>query len=128
MKKKGLLLVGLVLAVALLAGCDTRVLPDLEIPIVVEPTPPPYPAGTWGYLSYDPYTEHIRLDSKPYHGGRYRPLNNAVVTVVGLGKSVRTDHDGYFYIHGVPYGRIELKVQHSWIGPRTGVYFTANGR
>lgn len=126
MKKQGLL-VALVLAAALLAGCDARILFRADIPIVVEPAPR-YDAETWGYLSYDPHTEHIRLDSKPYRSGRYRPLSNAVVTVTGTGISVRTDRDGYFYIHGVPYGRLELKVQHSWIGPRSGVYFTAHGR
>lgn len=120
-------MVALVLAAALLAGCDARVLLRMDVPIVLEPAPR-YEAETWGYLSYDPKTEHIRLDSKPYRGGRYRPLADATVTVVGLGRTVRTDRDGYFFIHGVPYGRLELKVQHNWIGSRSGVYFTAQGR
>lgn len=124
--RKGLL-VGLVLAAALLAGCDGRLLVRMDIPIVIEPEPR-YDGEAWGYLSYDPYTEHIRLDSKPYRGARYRPLNNATVTVVGLGTTVVTDRDGYFYIYGVPYGRLELLVKHSWIGPRSGVYFTTYGR
>ncbi|WP_461362595.1 peptidase associated/transthyretin-like domain-containing protein [Candidatus Darwinibacter acetoxidans] len=124
--RKGLL-VGLVLAAALLAGCDGRLLVRMDIPIVIEPEPR-YDGEAWGYLSYDPYTEHIRLDSKPYRGARYRPLNNAAVTVVGLGRTVVTDRDGYFYIYGVPYGRLELLVKHSWIRPRSGVYFTTYGR
>lgn len=124
--RKGLL-VGLVLAAALLAGCDGRLLVRMDIPIVIGPEPR-YDGEAWGYLSYDPYTEHIRLDSKPYRGARYRPLNNAAVTVVGLGRTVVTDRDGYFYIYGVPYGRLELLVKHSWIRPRSGVYFTTYGR
>ena len=124
--RKGLL-VALVLTAALLAGCDGRLLVNLDIPIVVEPAPR-YQGEVWGYLSYDSYTEHIRLNTTPDYSGRYRPLTNAIVSVVGLGKSVRTDRDGYFYIYGVPYGRVELKVQHSWVGPRSGVYFNAQGR
>ena len=124
--RKGLL-VGLVLAAALLAGCDGRLLVRMDIPIVIEPEPR-YDGEAWGYLSYVPYTVQIRLDSKPYRGARYRPLNNAAVTVVGLGRTVVTDRDGYFYIYGVPYGRLELLVKHSWIGPRSGVYFTTYGR
>lgn len=124
--RKGLL-VAVLLAAALLAGCDGRLLLRMDIPIVIDPAPR-YQGETWGYLSYDPYTEHIRLDSKPHRGGRYRPLTNASVSVVGMGITARTDKDGYFYIYGVPYGRLELKVQHSWIGPRSGVYFTTQGR
>ena len=78
--RKGLL-VAVLLAAALLAGCDGRLLLRMDIPIVIDPAPR-YQGETWGYLSYEPYTEHIRLDSKPHRCGRYLPLTNATVSMV----------------------------------------------
>ncbi|NMB02740.1 MAG: carboxypeptidase regulatory-like domain-containing protein [Firmicutes bacterium] len=125
--RKGLL-IALVLVSIAMAGCDGRLFVNLDIPIVVEPAPPKYKAEVDGYLSYDNRTHHIRLTTRPNYDRYYQPLRNARVTVVGTGQTVETDRDGYFFMRGVPYGQIEIKVQHSWIGPYHGVYFTTRGR
>lgn len=126
--RKGLL-IALVLAAVLLAGCDGRLLVNLDIPIVVEPAPPRYQGEAWGYLVVDPVTKYIQLlDRRPVFTSRRQPLENAEVTVVGTGLTVRTDRDGYFFVRGVPFGKIEIRVKHHSYGPRSGVYLTTRGR
>lgn len=127
MRKKSLLAV-LILLTIVLAGCDGRLFVNLDIPIVVEPAPPKYRAEVDGYLSFDNRSHHIRLTSRPNYDRYYQPLNNAKVTLTETGQTVYTDRDGYFHIRGVPHGRTELRVQHNWVGPYRGVYFTTWSR
>lgn len=117
-------LLALVLIAIFLVGCDGRVLVNLDVPIVVEPAPPRYRAEVDGYLSYDYRNHNVRLTKRPNYDRYYEPLRNAQVVVTETGQTVQTDRDGYFYVRGVPYGTITLKVQHSWVGPYNGMYFT----
>ncbi len=125
--KKMLSLAALLMIAVFLSGCQGRVLLNLNVPVVVEPSPR-YRAEVWGYLSYDPYDDYIRYTVVPNHDPNFRPLRNADVTIVGTGKTVRTGRDGYFFISGVPQGKITLRVQHRWIGPRSGVYINTSSR
>lgn len=122
------LLLALVVLTVFLVGCDGRLLVNLDVPIVVEPSGPVYRAEVDGYLSYDNRTHHIRLTNRPNYDRYYQPLRNAKVTVLETGQTVHTDRDGYFLVRGVPAGRLELRVQHNWVGPYHGVYFTTWGR
>ena len=121
--RRGLLL-ALVLLTLVLTGCDGRLFVNLDVPIVIEPQPPKYRAEVYGYLSYDYRDHHIRLTTRPNYDRYYEPLRDAKVTVVGTGQAVHTDRDGYFFMRGVPNGRISLKVEHRWVGPHNGVYFS----
>ena len=118
----------LLLAVAVfLVGCEGRVFLNLDVPIIVEPSRPRYRAETWGYLSYNPRDHHIVYTIGRNNDRRYEPLRDAKVTVIGTGMSINTDRDGYFYLSGVPHGRLTLLVQHRRVGPGNGVYvYTAS--
>lgn len=120
--RKGLL-VTLVLIAIFLVGCDGRLLLNVDVPIVVEPAPPRYRAEVDGYLSYDYRNHNVRLTSRPNDARYYEPLTNALVTVTETGQTVRTDRDGYFYLRGVPYGSITIRVQHNRVGSYNGTYF-----
>jgi hypothetical protein len=126
MKKTWRLAALMVLAV-FLAGCQGRVFLNLDVPIVVEPASR-YRAEVWGYLSYDPYDEYIRYTVARNPNRHYRPLSDAKVTIVGTGMTVYTDRDGYFFLRGVPQGRLTLHVQHRWVGLRSGVYINTSSR
>lgn len=121
--RKGLVLT-LILVAVLLSGCDGRVLVNLDLPIVIEPAPPRYRAEVDGYLSYDYRNHNVRLTTGPNYARYYEPLTNAKVTVMRTGQTVYTDGDGYFYMRGVPYGKIDIRVQHNWVGRYEGVYFS----
>lgn len=119
----------LVLAIAMvLTGCQGRFVLNLDLPIVVEPARPPYRAETWGYLSYNPRDHHIVYTIGRNSHRSYQPLRDAKVTIVGTGLTVHTDHDGYFYLSGVPHGRLTLLVQHRRVGPSNGVYIQTTSR
>lgn len=126
--KKVLRLLTLTMIVVFLAGCQGRVFLNLDLPIVIEPAPPQYRAEVWGYLSYDNRSHHIRYTIGRNNDRDYQPLRDAKVTIVGTGLSVYTDRDGYFFLHGVPHGRLTLLVQHRWVGPSNGVYITTSSR
>lgn len=115
------LLVGLLVAVVLLSGCDGRVLVRLDVPIVIEPAPPKYRASIDGYLSYDDWVEHVAYSKERKHDRYYDPLVNAKVTVEETGRSTYTDRTGYFYLSEVPNGRITISVTHPHL--RRKVYF-----
>lgn len=117
----------LMVIAALLVGCQGRVFLNLDVPIVIEPAPQ-YRSEVWGYLSYDYHDDHIRYTVGRNYDRYYEPLRDAKVTVVGTGMSVYTDRDGYFFIRGVPHGRITLLVQHRWVGPSNGVYISTSSR
>ncbi len=127
MRKAWRLLI-LVLMATFLVGCQGRVFLNLDVPIVVEPAPPRYQYEVWGYLSYDYRDHHIRYTIGPNDNRRYEPLRNATVTLAGTNRTVQTDRYGYFFMRGVPQGRVSLLVQHNWIGPRSGVYITTSSR
>jgi acyl-coenzyme A synthetase/AMP-(fatty) acid ligase len=127
MKKPWRLIVLLVIA-ASLVGCQGRVFLNLDVPIIIEPAPPQYRSEVWGYLSYDHRNHHIRYTVGRNNDRHYEPLRDAKVTVVGTGLSVYTDRDGYFFLRGVPHGRITLLVQHRWVGPSSGVYISTSSR
>jgi hypothetical protein len=116
-----------VLMAAFLVGCQGRVFLNLDVPIVIEPAPV-YRSEVWGYLSYDHRDHHIRYTIRPNTSRHYEPLRNAEVTVVATGQSVLTDRDGYFFMRGVPHGRLSLLVRHNWVGPRSGVYISTSSR
>lgn len=119
-----LLLVPLLLMALVLTGCDGYVFLRLDMPVVIEPQPSPqYRHYVEGYVSYDYRTNHITITRRPNRDKYYLPLKEAQVMVLETGKRIVTDHQGYFYISGVPRGTVNLKVTHNWIGPRTGVYF-----
>lgn len=126
--KKVLRFIVLMAMATLLVGCQGRVLFNVDVPIVIEPAPPRYQAEAWGYLSYDPRDHHIRYTVGRNESRYYEPLRDAKVTVVGTGMSVYTDRDGYFYMRGVPHGRLTLLVEHRWVGPHNGVYITTSSR
>lgn len=122
MRKPRILL--LVLLAVVLAGCDARVFLQLDVPVIIEPHPSPkYYHEVEGYISYDYRNHHITITTKPNYRRYYEPLENARVVVLETGKTVYTDRNGYFYARGVPYGVLNLKVLHNWIGPHDGVYF-----
>lgn len=125
--RKGFL-IGLILLSVLLVGCDSRVSVSLDVPIVVEPGAPRFRAEVDGYLSYDYRNHTIRLTSRKNSNRYYEPLSNAKVTVEEVGKTVITDRDGYFYMRGVPYGNVTIRVQHNWVGPYQGVYINTRSR
>lgn len=126
--KKAMQLVALIMTVVFLAGCQGRVLLNLDLPIIIETAPPQYRAEVWGYLSYDQQTHHIRYTIGKNYDRDYQPLRDAKVSIVGTGLTVYTDRDGYFFLSGVPHGRLTLLVQHRWVGPSTGVYLTTSSR
>ncbi len=122
MRKTKILL--LVLVAVILTGCDGSVFLRLDMPVIIEPHPSPkYYHEVEGYVSYDYRNHHITITPKPNYRRHYEPLENAKVVVLETGKTVYTDHKGYFYARGVPYGVLNLKVKHNWIGPYDGVYF-----
>lgn len=124
MRKKLFLGFALVLLAMMFAGCDGRIFLNLDVPIVIEPSPPRYRAEVDGYLSYDYRNHHIVLTTGPNYDRYYEPLRNAKVTVVETGSTVYTDREGYFFVRGVPNGKINLKIQHNWVGPYNGVFFS----
>lgn len=122
------LVVLIALLAVLLAGCDGRIFLRLDVPILIEPHPSSkYQHEVEGYVSFDYRTEHIVMTSRPRSGSYYEPLKNASVTVLETGRTVRTDQSGYFYLRAVPYGKINLKVEHAWIHP-DAAYFTYTSR
>ena len=126
--RKAIRFVLLLVVAGLLVGCQGRVFLNLDVPIVVEPARPPYRGETWGYLSYNPRDHHIVYTIGRNNDRRYEPLRDAKVTIIGTGMSVYTDRDGYFYLAGVPHGRLTLLVQHRRVGPSNGVCINTASR
>ncbi|KLU39115.1 MAG: hypothetical protein AA931_11005 [Peptococcaceae bacterium 1109] len=109
MKKRIPLLAALLLAVVLLAGCDTSVLIRLDQPIIIEL---PYRTNVDGYISYR--GKQVRVTSDMNTRSSYRALEEARITLLETGQVTWTDRYGYFQFRGVPGPDryITLKIEH----------------
>lgn len=119
-----IVLVGLLLLAVFLGGCQTWLRINLDLPILIEPVP--YKAEVDGYLFYDVWTRHVRLAPSYEYPRDYKPLVDAKVTVLETGKVTYTDRNGYFFLRGVPYGKLTIVVEHRRLWDRA--YFSVRSR
>ena len=118
-------MVSLIMITVLFTGCQGWLRINLDVPVLLEPDPP-YRAEVDGYVSYDSWVRHVQLTNAYSRQRFYEPLVDAKVTVLETGKVTYTDRNGYFFLRGVPYGKLTLMVEHRRLWEKA--YFTVRSR